>query len=162
MSIAKDIKVLELKAMTVAKINYKGSFRGIGKVYSKLMHWGRENGFADANKNKNITIYHDDPNEVGMNNVRQSACLIIDKPFELTNTKEIKKMELDAGKCAVGRYEISFFKFKKAWTEMFDWVEKNNFKVSDKDAFEIYHPKSNFKSRLFFYKVIVDICIPIQ
>ena len=57
--------------------------------------------------------------------MRQSACIIIDKPIK---SEEIKQTKLSARKCVVGRYEISFFEFKNAWTEMHAWVKDNNIK----------------------------------
>lgn len=157
MNIAKNIRVLELREITLAKVKYKGSFQGIGKAYSRLMDWAIANGFSNSKTNKTLTIYHDDPNEVGMNNVRQSACIITDQPFEPTN--QIKKEKFRAGKCAVGRFEISYFQFKKAWSEMFEWIHENGLKVSEKDAFEVYQNHSNTPSNK---KCIIDICIPIK
>ncbi len=157
MTKAKHIKILELRKITLAKVDYKGSFQGIGKVYRKLLSWAHVNNFSNAKTNKTLTIYHDDPNQVGINNVRQSACIITDKYFEPTNG--IKKLEFSAGKCAVGRYEISFFEFKNAWTEMFEWINRNNLKISTKDAFEVYQNNANTHPKK---KCIVDICIPIE
>lgn len=107
-------------------------------------------------KNKTLTIYHDDPRVVGMNNVRQSACIIVDKPIEPTN--EIKKFEFKPGKCAVGRYELSFFEFKDAWTEMHEWIINKKFKIVG-DSFEVYQNYSNNHPQK---KSIIDICIPIE
>lgn len=157
MTKAKSIRVLELREITLAKVEYKGSFQGIGKAYRKLMNWARTNGFTNSKTNKTLTIYHDDPNEVGMNNVRQSACIITHKAFEPTD--EIKKIKFNAGKCAVGRYEISFFEFKDAWTEMFNWIDKNGLKISEKDAFEVYQNNSNTHPKK---KTVIDICVPIE
>jgi len=154
---AKHIKVLELRNATLAKVQYKGSFQGIGKAYRELTNWGRIHGFNNSKTNKTLTIYHDDPNQVGINNVRQSACIITDKPFDPTD--RIEKIEFNPGKCAVGRYEISFFEFKDAWTEMFNWVQKNGLNVSEKDAFEVYQNNSNSHPKK---KTVIDICIPIK
>lgn len=139
MGLAKSIRILELRDVTLAKVDYKGSFQGVGKAYQKLMQWSRSNGFTNPRENKTITIYHDDPNEVGINNVRQSASIIIDKPI---HDEEIKCTDLNPGKCVVGRYEISFFEFKDAWTEMYEWIKTNKLKVSG-DAFEVYQNNSN-------------------
>ena len=155
--IAKKIRVLELRQVILAKIEYKGSFQGIGSVYKKLMHWARQNSFSNPKINKTVTIYHDDPNEVGINNVRQSACIITNKKFDSTDT--IKKDVFFAGKCAVGRYEISFYEFKNAWMEMTEWIKENNLEVSGKDSFEVYQNNSNNHPSK---KCIVDICIPLK
>lgn len=157
MTKAKNIRILELREITLAKVSYKGSFQGIGTAYQKLMNWALANGFSDPKINKTLTIYHDDPNIVGMNNVRQSACIITDKPFIPPNG--IQKAQLKAGKFAVGRYEISYFEFKEAWTEMFNWIPKNGYIISEKDAFEVYQNNSNTNPKK---KTVIDICIPID
>lgn len=77
MNIAKNIRVLELREITLAKVEYKGSFQGIGKAYSRLMDWAIANGFSNSKTNKTLTIYHDDPNEVGMNNVRKAPVSLL-------------------------------------------------------------------------------------
>ena len=155
--LAKKIRVLELREIIIAKIEYKGSFQGIGVVYKKLMNWARQNGYSNPKINKTITIYHNDPNELGINNVRQSACIIADRKFDSNDT--IKKDEFYAGKCALGRYEISFYEFKNAWTEMSEWVRGNNLEVSGKDSFEVY--QNNFNNHPN-NKCIIDICIPLK
>ena len=40
---------------------------------------------------------------------------------------------------------------------MFNWINKNELKVSKKDAFEVYQNNSNTNS-----KTVIDICIPIE
>lgn len=93
-------------------MDYKGSFQGIGNAYKKLLEWSISNGFTKPQTNKTLTIYHDDPNVVGMNNVKQSACISIEKKTKPTQGIEI--IEFKPGKCAVGRYELSYFEFKNA------------------------------------------------
>ena len=88
---------------------------------------------------------------------RQSACIIADRKFDSNDT--IKKDEFYAGKCALGRYEISFYEFKNAWTEMSEWVRGNNLEVSGKDSFEVY--QNNFNNHPN-NKCIIDICIPLK
>lgn len=63
MTTAKNIRVLELREITLAKVEYKDSFQGIGKAYGKLMNWARANGFSNSKTNKTLTIYHDDPKD---------------------------------------------------------------------------------------------------
>lgn len=151
-----NIKVLELRDVTIAKVDYKGSFQGIGNAYKKLMKWSKSNGFVNSKTNKTLTIYYDDPNIVGINNVRQSACVIIDKAIESNNDIQIK--EFKPGKCAVGRYEISYFQFKDAWIDMTNWIKEKKLKTSG-DSFEVYQDKSSSQSN---GKTVIDICIPVE
>lgn len=153
MAKAKKISILELREVTLATVAYKGSFQGIGKAYAELMKWARAHGFTNSKKNKTLTIYHDDPDVVGVDHVRQSASMITDKPFEPMNN--IKKLVFNAGTCAVGRYEISFSEFKDAWTEMKNFVDNHELDFSMAGSFEVYQPKRN-------NKIVVDICIPVK
>ncbi|WP_171036994.1 GyrI-like domain-containing protein [Maribacter algarum] len=156
MSKAKKIRILDLRPITLAKVDFQGNFHGIGKAYQKLMYWVRHHGFTNSSKNKTLTIYYDDPNVVGINNVRQSACIIVDTQIE--SAGEITRLDFKPGKCAVGRFEISFFEFKDAWVEMHQWIRDNNLKITGK-SFEVYQNNSN-KHPL--KKNIIDICIPIE
>lgn len=101
MALAKSIKILELRDVTLAKVAYQGSFQGIGKAYKTLRSWSQTQGLTDPTRHKTITIYHDDPNEVGMNNVRQSACIITDQ--EVQSVGEIQLVQFTPGRCVVGR-----------------------------------------------------------
>ncbi|MEL7531038.1 MAG: GyrI-like domain-containing protein, partial [Bacteroidota bacterium] len=71
---------------------------------------------------------------------------------------EIKSIELSPGKCVVGRYEISFFQFRNAWVEIYQWLESKNLQKSG-DAFEVYQNNSSQHPQK---KTIIDICIPID
>ena len=129
------IKILELRDVTIVKVDYIGNFLGIGTAYKKLMRWSKCNGFVNPKTNKTLSIYYDNPNIVGINNVRQIACIIIDKAIKPTDEIQIK--EFKPGKCAVGRYEVSYFQFKDAWSEMTNWIKEKKLKKSG-DSFEVY------------------------
>ena len=49
--LAKKIRVLQLREIIIAKIEYKGSFQGIGVVYKKLMNWAHQNGYSNPKIN---------------------------------------------------------------------------------------------------------------
>ena len=152
----KEIRIVELRDISLAKVDYIGGFQNIGNSYKKLLNWSRANSFTNSKINKTLTIYHDDPNVVGINNVRQSHCVIVDK--EIKSSGEIKIIKFTPGKCVVGRYELSYFEFKNAWIEITEWVKSNNLKSSG-DSFEVYQNNSNNHSQ---NKTIIDICIPIE
>lgn len=155
MALAKSIKILDLRSVTLARVAYQGSFQGIGTAYKTLTRWSKTQGLTDPSRNKTITIYHDDPNEVGMNHVRQSACIIADK--EVQPAGEIHLFQFTPGRCVVGRYEVSFFQFKEAWTEITQWVTSHALQQSG-DPFEVYQNNSSQHPQK---KTIIDICIPI-
>ena len=148
------VKIVELRPIAVAKVEHKGDFQGIGKAYSKLMKWAKGQGVTNKKINKTLTIYHNDLYKVGVENLEQSASIILDKNCEPTDEVSIK--EFVPGKCAVRRYELnSFFEFKDVWTDMKNFVDNHELEFSMAGSFEVYQPKQNNKT-------VVDICIPLK
>ena len=149
-----EVKIIELRSITLAVVEHIGDFQGIGKAYSKLMNWAKSKGFTNDKINKTLTIYHDDFNSVQLKDLRQSASIILDKPCE--PSKSVTIQDFKPGKCAVRRYELgSFLEFKDVWADMRNFIDNHELSFSMAGAFEVYQPKRNNKH-------IVDICIPIK
>jgi len=146
MKVIIEPRVVDLKSVLLAKIDYTGHFQGIGKVYQNLMSWAKTNNFSS---NKTITIYWNDPNIVGFNNVSQSACIITHQTIK--EVGEIKNHQLPAQKCFVGRFEVSYFEFPKAWKYTTQKLKENNLKEKGTGNFEVFNSKK-----------VIDICIPVE
>lgn len=151
------IRIEKLDQMTLAYVSHKGDFSKIGNAYGPLMNWAGKNGLLGKPNSKTVTIYHDDPNEVGMENVRQSACLKLQTRVETSQGVAIR--ETSEGEYAIGSFEIGFEDFGKAWESVFSWIGENGKKHNEGDCFEVFH--NNFMEHPE-KKCIVDICIPIQ
>ena len=149
-----EVRIVELRPITIAQIIHKGDFQGIGKAYSKLTKSAKQQGFTDKMINKTLTVYKNDMYEVGIENLEQGASMIIDKTCEPTN--EVRITEFVPGKCAIRRYELnSFFEFKEVWTDMKNYTDNHELAFSMAGSFEVYQPKQNNKT-------VVDICIPLK
>ena len=149
-----EVKLIELRTITIAQIQYKGNFQGIGGAYLKLTKWAKHQGLTDKSINKTLTIYKNDINEVGIENLEQGASIIINKTCKPNN--EVNIIRFEPGKCAVRRYELnSFFEFKDVWTDMKNYTDNHKLEFSMVGSFEVYQPKRNNKT-------IVDICIPLK
>jgi AraC family transcriptional regulator len=141
--------------LDLAYIPYKGKIEAIGSVYNKLVKWAKPKGFINEHT-RMVTIYHDSPKITDPNNIRMSACLVIDDSVEMDETLNFRV--LSPTKCIVSRFEITPFQFQQAWEASFVWMSENGYKKADKDPFEIYynnaaeHPENKF---------IVDLCIPV-
>jgi AraC family transcriptional regulator len=149
-----EVRIVELRPITIAQVQHKGDFQGIGKAYSKLTKWANQQGLTDKIKNKTLTVYKNDINEVGIKNLEQGASIIVDKVCEPNN--DVSLIEFVPGKCAVRRYELnSFFEFKDVWTDMNNYTDNHELEFSMAGSFEVYQPKRNNKT-------VVDICIPLK
>lgn len=142
--------------LDLATISHKGKMEAIGSVYNRLVKWATPKGLINE-KTRMVTIYHDSPKITDPNNLRMSACIVLNNPIELDG--EVNLRILSPTKCIVSRLEINPFQFQQAWESSFAFMIENGYQKSDVDPFEIYynnaaeHPENKF---------IVDLCIPIK
>ena len=148
-----DIK--KVPRIDLGYISHKGKMEAIGSVYNRLVKWATPKGLINE-QTRMVTIYHDSPKITDPNNLRLSACIVLNDPIELDG--EVNLEILSPTKCIVTRLEITPFEFQQAWEASFVFMIENGYKKSEVDPFEIYynnaadHPENKF---------IVDLCIPI-
>lgn len=141
--------------LDLAYISHKGKMEAIVSIYNKLVKWATPKGLINE-KTRMVTIYHDSPKITDPNNLRISACIVLNDPIEIDG--EVSLQVLAPTKCIVSRFEITPFQFQQAWESCFAYMIENGYKKSEIAPFEIYynnaaeHPKNKF---------IVDLCIPI-
>ncbi|APZ48013.1 hypothetical protein BW723_00685 [Polaribacter reichenbachii] len=141
--------------LDLAYISHKGKIEAIGSVYNKLVKWATPKGLI-SEQTKMVTIYHDSPKITDPNNIRMSACIVLNDPIDLDDSVNLRI--LSPTKCIVSRFEITPFQFQQAWESSFVWMTENGYKKADNDPFEIYH---NNAAEHPENKFIVDFCIPI-
>ncbi|PQJ72005.1 AraC family transcriptional regulator [Polaribacter butkevichii] len=148
-------EIKKIPRLDLATISHKGKIEAIGSVYNKLVKWAAPKGLINA-QTRMVTIYHDSPKITDPNNLRMSACIVLNDPIEIDG--EINLRVLSSTKCIVSRLEITPFQFQQAWESSFAFMVENGYKKSEIDPFEIYynnaaeHPENKF---------IVDLCIPV-
>lgn len=149
------IEVKKIPTLDLAYISYKGKMEAIGSIYNKLVKWATPKGLINE-ETRMVTIYHDSPKITDPNNLRMSACIVLNDPIDIGD--EVNLRVLGSTKCIVSRLEITPFQFQQAWESSFVWMTENGYKKSTIDPFEIYynnaaeHPENKF---------IVDLCIPV-
>ncbi|TMM29417.1 AraC family transcriptional regulator [Polaribacter aestuariivivens] len=150
-----ETTIKKIPRLDVAYISHKGKMEAIGSVYNKLVKWATPKGFINE-ETRMLTIYHDSPKITDPNNLRMSACIILNDPIEIDG--EVSLKILSPTKCIVSRFEITPFQFQQAWESSFAWMIEKGYKKSETAPFEIYynnateHPENKF---------LVDLCIPI-
>jgi AraC family transcriptional regulator len=159
MELNKSIEVKELPQMTVAYIRNMGPWNGDKNVYerlrNKLFSWAGARGLIEKQDFKYLILYHDDPNVALNDKLRMSLCVTV--PPETKVDGEIGKMEIEAAKYAIARFELTSQDFQKAWEWLYgQWLPNSGYQPDDKPYFETYpeEPKGE--------KFIVDFCIPVK
>jgi len=153
-----NIQVKNMPLMKLAYVSHSGSFKSIGKAYQKIINWGEVNNIITSENFEKITIYHDNPKISTITKTRTSACIIVED--EKMVNGDIHYMTNSSGNCVVGRFEIAFSEFEKAWDGVFVWLTEKGYEVDDaRNCFDIVY--NNFLSHPE-QKSIMDICIPIM
>ena len=152
-----NIEIKEMPALDLIYCRHVGQYDQIGKAYEKLFKWAGPRGLLNFPETKTATVYHDDPKVTDIENIRQSACITADKHVKPEG--EFGRLQLQASKCAVGRFEIDVTEFGEAWNAMCIWVSESGYQPDDKNPYELYykdpehHPENKFE---------LDICIPVK
>lgn len=149
------VKIIE--ELQLAYISHQGKMEMVGNAYDRLVRWATPKGLMDQENLRMVTIYHDSPKISDPNNLRMSACMVLNSKTSVDGEVGIRTIE--PVKCVVSRFEITPYEFQQAWESSFVWMVENGYQKADKDPFEIYynnyldHPERKF---------IVDLCIPVQ
>jgi len=159
MKLNKNVEVKELPKMTVAYIRHIGPYKGdeklFEKLWNKLFTWAGPRGLIGGQNFKSLIIYHDAPNVTLEDKLRMSVCITV--PKETKTDGEIGKMEIEAAKYVIARFEVTASEFQQAWEWIYgQWFPSSCYQPDDKPCFEMYpeEPKNG--------KFIVDICVPVK
>lgn len=151
------IEIKEMPEIKVVYCRHTGPFNQIGKAYEKLMKWAGPRGLLNFPATKTLTVYHDDPAVTAIEQLRQSACITVEKDVKVDG--EMGTMKLEGGRYAVGHFEIDESGFEKAWNTMCLWFTESGYQPGDGYPYEVYYnaPEEGAKRRF-----IIDICIPVK
>ena len=159
MKLNKSVEVKELPKMTVAYIRHIGPYKGdeklFGSIWNRLFSWAGPRGLIGGKDFKSLIVYHDDPNVTIEDKLRMSVCITVPAPTKVEG--EIGKMEIEAAKYVIARFELTGQDFEQAWGWVYgQWFPSSGYQPDDKPCFEIYpeEPKDG--------KFIVDICVPVK
>lgn len=159
MKLNKSVEVTDLPHMTLAYIRHIGPYQGNDKLFeglwNRLFAWAGPRGLIGGPGFRSLIIYHDDPNITASDKLRLSVCITVPPATRVDG--EIGKMELEAGRYAIARFEVEAHQFGEAWTWFYsEWLPNSGYQPDDKPCFEMYpeEPRDG--------KFIVDICVPVK
>ncbi len=159
MKLNKSVEVKELPKMTLAYIRHIGPYKGDGalfeRIWNRLFSWAGPRGLIGGKDFKSLVIYHDDPNVTIEDKLRMSVCITVSADTKVDG--EVGKMEIEAAKYVIARFELGAQDFQEAWSWVYgQWFPASGYQPDDKPCFEMYpeEPKDG--------KFIVDICVPVK
>ncbi|MDD2286223.1 MAG: GyrI-like domain-containing protein [Paludibacter sp.] len=159
MKLNKSVEVKYLPKMTVAYIRYTGSYKGNEKLFrnlwNKLFKWAEPRNLVGGKDFKALVVYHDDPSITDEEKLRMSVCFTV--PSDTKVEGEVGKMEIEAGKYVIARFELSVKDFQQAWDWVYgEWFPASGYQPDDKACFEMYteEPQNGI--------IKLDICVPVK
>lgn len=159
MKLNKSMEIKELAKMTVAYVRNIGPYNGdqqmFAKLRDKLFTWAAARGLFMGSEAKFLVLYHDDPNVAMGENLRMSLCLTV--PSDTKVDGEINRMEIEAAKYAIARFELTGAEFQEAWNWVYgQWLPVSGYQPDDKPYFEMYTDaptEGNY---------VIDFCVPVR
>lgn len=155
----KSVEVKALPSMTVAYIRHIGPYKGNDKlfegIWNRLFAWAGPRGLIGGEGFKSLVIYHDDPQVTIEDKLRMSVCITV--PPDTKVDGEVGRMELEAAKYVVARFELSATEFQQAWDWVYgQWFPASGYQPDDKPCFEMYPEEPRDGT------FVVDICVPVK
>ena len=152
--ISTEIKNLE-PIKTIA-VSHKGDYTAMGTAFEKLCMWAGENNLWNAAP-KMAGVYHDDPANTAVENLRSEACI-----EDLAGTElgeDMKQYAISGGKYFVMEAELSMTECWEAWQQAYAAFNEKGYEYDMRDHYDIYlsctgnmeDPDANW---------IVNMCIP--
>lgn len=112
----------------------------------------------DLNIGRKLSFYHDDADLTDLSKLRQGAGIVMGESIRAAG--EVRSTVIEKGGYAMGRFEIAFNEFERAWQGMMVWMSEQGFSPDNKKVFyELYH--NDFREHPE-NKNIVDLCIPLS
>jgi AraC family transcriptional regulator len=152
-----NIEVKEMPAMDLIYCRHIGPFDQIGGAYEKLFKCAGPRGLLNFPETKTLTVYHDDPQVVELEKLRQSACITVQG--EVKTEGEFGNMHLPAGKYVVGHFEVKPHQFGDAWDATCQWLADSGYQPASGYPYE-YYPKEHEPGPMPIFTV--DICVPVK
>ena len=159
MELLEKVEVKNLPKMNLAYVRHIGPYKGNEKLFeglwNRLFAWAGPRGLIGGPDFRSLVIYHDDPNITGEDKLRMSVCITV--PPDTKTDGEVGKMELDAAKYVIARFNVDATQFQQAWEWLYgQWFPESGYQPDDKPCFEMYpeEPKDG--------RFIVEICVPVK
>lgn len=129
----------------------------LAPTINRLLEWSGQNGLLRQPDFKIATIFYDSFKITAPENVRMSACLIVEEPVKTDG--EVLLTTIKAGTYIIGHYKIGVHEFPITWRNLFKWMNENGYKKRNEPPFEIYHNDFNQHPE---QKCVVDMYIPVE
>ncbi|MDR5811981.1 AraC family transcriptional regulator [Caballeronia sp. LZ033] len=131
-----DIRTQE--GFSVAAIEHRGDYMGIGRAFEMLFHWLATRGLVDP-RARSLGIYFDDPSAVPAEDLRSMACCELFEPDAVKFEAPVSRVEVAGGEFAVLTHVGPYAQLCFAYQWLYGaWLPKSGRETGDAPVFEVY------------------------
>jgi len=154
-----DAEVKELPERFVACIRHVGPYPEIGRAIQEIYQWAGPKGLIQIPQTQCLAVYHDDPKQVDVAELRSDACLTVPQGTE--GDGKVNTMLIPGGLFAVAHVEIDVSEYGAAWDKLVgEWMPENGVESdTERMCYELYLNDPNQHPER---KHIVDLCEPVR
>lgn len=153
-------KSVKYPERTFAYVRHMGPYMGDTALFASLFEqvttWMKKKDLFMPDTEA-ISIYHDDPKHVPVDQQRISVGFTV--PIEAEGAGDVRLMKIPTGKFAVGSFVIDANEYADAWEAMMEYMKENNLMFLNGLMYESY---KNDPSKHPQGKHLVDICVAIK
>jgi AraC family transcriptional regulator len=138
---ADSVRVETVAPFPVAYIRHTGPYAGdaalFGRLFAQLMQWAGPRGLLDRPETRLLSVYHDNPEITGQQNLRLSVGVAV--PPGASGSGEVNIMEIAAGEYAKASFELDDSEYGAAWNWVYSvWLPASGYQPDDGPTLECY------------------------
>ncbi|NCC09084.1 MAG: AraC family transcriptional regulator [Bacteroidia bacterium] len=127
--------IQNLESIETIAISHVGPYAGIAGAFERLAAWaGVHNLWAAAPKM--LGVYHDDPMQTPMDQLRSEACL--ENLSGMEPGEGMKPYTVSGGKYFVMQVELIMSEYGEAWQQAYETFNQERYVSDDRDHYEFY------------------------
>ncbi|MBS1701660.1 MAG: AraC family transcriptional regulator [Armatimonadetes bacterium] len=133
-----EARIEKIDDMTIVALRHIGPYYLIGEKFQKLAQWAMRHGVPIT---KAIGVWHDNPDEKPVHELRSDACLVVADGFSLPETDglDLRVDKIQGGSYAVGTHKGSYEGLGDAWARFCGQaLPKLGRQTGDAPPFELY------------------------
>ena len=151
-------EITNLEPIKTIAITHIGDYTGIGSAFEKLAAWAGANNLWAATP-KMAGVYHDNPMDTPVEQLRSKACL-----EDLSGVEPGEGMEhytISGGKYFVMQVEVTMAEYGEAWCKVYAAVSEKGYEFDMRDQYELYISCAG-NTQDADAPWIVNLCIPVK
>jgi AraC family transcriptional regulator len=156
---AMQVKLIDVKAITVAVLEHRGDPARLNDAVQRFIAWRKESGLSPVASSQTYGIAYDDPATTPAEDFRFDICGSVANEVPINHYGVITKV-IPAGRCAIVRHEGSPDHIAASVRYLYrDWLPHSGQTLRD---FPVYFHYLNLRSNTPEHELLTDVHLPLK